>query len=127
MAERDRTAVDVDLVPVEPELAAVGQRLGRERLVDLDEVERVDRQLDAVEQPLDALDRREEQPLRGDLGLGVADDPRERRQAEPLDRTLAGDDRRGGAIGDARRVAGGDGPVGRVAAVRRRRAGRTPA
>ena len=36
--ERDRAAVDVDAVPVEPELAAVGQRLRGERLVDLDQV-----------------------------------------------------------------------------------------
>ena len=42
VAERDRAAVDVDLVPVEPERAAVGQGLGGERLVDLDEVERLD-------------------------------------------------------------------------------------
>ena len=102
MAERDRAAVDVDLRPVEAELAAVGQRLGGERLVDLDEVEGLDRQLDPVEQAADAFDRGEEQPLRLDLGLGVADDPRERREAEPLDGPLAGDDRRGGAVRDAR-------------------------
>ena len=87
--ERDRAAVDVDLVPVEAELAAVGQGLRGERLVDLDQVERLDRQLDPVEQPADALDRGEEQPLRRDLGLGVADDPGERRQAQPLDGPLA--------------------------------------
>ena len=108
VAERDRAAVDVDLRPVEAEGAAVGERLGGERLVDLDEVERLDRHLDPVEQAADALDRGEEQPLRFDLGLGVADDPGERREAEPLDRALAGDDGRGGAVGDPGRVAGGD-------------------
>ena len=102
VAERDRAAVDVDLVPVEAELATVGQRLRGERLVDLDQVERLDRQLDPVEQAADALDRGEEEPLRRDLGLGVADDPGERLQAEPLHGPLAGDDRRGGAVGDAR-------------------------
>src|SRR5262249_53627771 len=100
VAERDRPAVDVRLVPVEAELPAIGQRLGGERLVDLDEVERLDRQLDAVEQPPDALDRCEEEPLRRDLGLGVADDPGERLQPESLDGTLAGNDRRGGAVSD---------------------------
>ena len=102
MAERDRAAVDVDLVPVEAELAAVGEGLGGERLVDLDEVERLDRHLDPVEQAADALDRREEQPLRRDLGLGVADDPGERLEAEPLDGAFAGDDRGRRAVGDAR-------------------------
>ena len=64
-----------------PSCAAVGQGLRGERLVDLDEVEGLDRQLDPVEQPADALDRGEEQPLRRDLGLGVADDPGERLEA----------------------------------------------
>ena len=55
MAERDRPAVDVDLVPVEAELPSIGERLGGEGLVDLDQVERLERQLDPVQQPLDAL------------------------------------------------------------------------
>ena len=117
VAERDRPAVDVDLVPVEAELPAIGEGLGGERLVDLDQVERLDRQLDPVEQPADALDRGEEQPLRLDLGLGVADDPGQGLQAEPLDRALAGDDRRRGAVRDPGRVAGRDRPDGRAAAI----------
>ena len=72
-----------------PELAPVGEGLGGERLVDLDEVERLDRQLDPVEQAADAGDRGEEQPLRLDLGLGVADDPGQRLEAVPLDGPLA--------------------------------------
>src|SRR6476659_29121 len=50
VTERDRAAVDVDLVPVEPEGTPVGERLGGERLVDLDQVEGLDRQLDPVEE-----------------------------------------------------------------------------
>ena len=50
VAERDRAAVDVDLVPVEAELAAVGQHLRGERLVDLDQVEGLGRELVRVEQ-----------------------------------------------------------------------------
>ena len=57
VAERDRSPVHVDLRPVEAELAAVGQRLGGERLVDLDQVECLDRHLDPLEQPADAGDR----------------------------------------------------------------------
>src|SRR4029078_5091712 len=73
VTEGDRPAIDVDLVPIEAELPAVRQRLGGERLVDLDEVEGLDRQLDAVEQALHALDRGGEQPPRPELGLGVPD------------------------------------------------------
>src|SRR5688572_33044948 len=50
MAECDRPAVHVDLAPVEPELAAVGERLGGERLVDLNEIECLERQLDPVQE-----------------------------------------------------------------------------
>ena len=49
--------------------------------------------VDPVEQPADAFDRGEEQPLRGDLGLSVADDPGERLQSVPFDGSLAGNDR----------------------------------
>src|SRR6478736_6795252 len=117
VAEGDGAAVDVDLVPVEAELATVGQRLRGERLVDLDQVERLDRHLDPIEEPSDALDRGEEEPFWRDLGLGIADDPGERRQAMPFDGALRGDDRCRGAIGDARRVPGRDGAHRRVAAV----------
>src|SRR6185436_18743479 len=108
VAERDRAAVDIDLVPVEAERTAVGEGLRGERLVDLDQVERLDRQLDPVEQTAHAFDGRQEQPLRLDLGLRVADDPGERREPEPLDGPLAGHDRRGRSVGDPGRVAGGD-------------------
>ena len=100
-----------------PSSRPVGQRLGRECLVDLDQVERLDRHLDAIEEPADALDRGEEQPLRLDLGLGIADDPGEGLEAVSLDGPLARDDGGRGTIGDAGRVAGGDGAAGRVAAV----------
>ena len=42
MAERDGAAIDVDAVPVEPQGVAIGQDLGSERLVDLDQVEVVE-------------------------------------------------------------------------------------
>ena len=44
MAERDRAAVDVDLVAVEAQLLLDRQVLRRERLVDLEEVDVVERQ-----------------------------------------------------------------------------------
>src|SRR6185436_17322745 len=108
MTERDRPAVDVDLRPFEAELATVREGLGGERLVDLDEIERLDRQLDPIEEAAHALDLREEQPPRRHLGLGVAHDPGKRLQPEALDGAFAGHDRRRGAVGDARCVAGRD-------------------
>src|SRR3954447_7393633 len=81
VAERDCAAVDIDLRPIEPELAAVGERLGGECLVDLDQVERLDRQLDLCQQLPDALHRREKEPLWRDLRLGISDDPGKRFEA----------------------------------------------
>src|SRR5436190_3261613 len=117
VSESDRAAVHVHLVPVEPQLATVGQRLGGERLVDLDQVERVDRQLDPVEQPADSLDRCKEEPFRLHLRLRVSDDPGERRQPVALDRPLADDDGRGGSVRDARGVARGHAADRRAAAI----------
>src|SRR3954466_12108962 len=54
MAERNSAAVDVDLRPIEAEGATVGKRLRGEGLVDLDEVERLDRHLNPVEQASNA-------------------------------------------------------------------------
>src|SRR4051812_941602 len=103
--ESDRTAVDIDLRPVEPEGATISEGLGGKGLIDLDEVERLDRHLDPVEKPADALDRRQEEPLRLDLGLGIPDDPNEWREAESLDGPLARDDGGGGPIRDTGRIA----------------------
>ena len=74
MTERDRAAVDVDLLPVEPELVAIGEHLRGERLVDLDQVEIVDRAADLLDEPANAVDGSLEQPLGGDVGLRVPDD-----------------------------------------------------
>src|SRR3954452_17069574 len=102
MPKRDRAAVDIHLRPVEAELTAVGARLRRERLVDLDKVVRLDGDLGLRDELLHALDRREKEPLQRDLGLRVADDPRQGMQTVKLDCALAGDDRRRRAIGDPR-------------------------
>jgi hypothetical protein len=87
MTERDGAAVDIDLVPIEAQLATVREGLSRESFVDLDEVEGVDRELDPVEETANTLDGREEEPLRGDLGLGVPDDPGEGLEPESFDAT----------------------------------------
>ena len=90
VAERDRAAVDVDLVPVEAELVAIGQDLRGERLVDLDQIEVVD-----ADPPTFSIRRRT--PWIGasnshfgrDVRLRVADDARQRlrrRSAPPRSR-----------------------------------------
>src|SRR5581483_9181965 len=48
--DRDRAAVDVHLRLVEAELANDGERLRRERLVELDEVDLVERHAGALEE-----------------------------------------------------------------------------
>ena len=119
VSECDRAAIDVDLLPVEPELPAVGQRLRGEGLVDLDEVEGLDRKLHSIEQLADAHHGSQEQPLRLDLRLGVSDDACQGLKAEALDGPLADDHGRSRAVGDARCVAGRHGALGRVAAIAR--------
>ena len=51
MSERDRAAVDVDLLAIEAELLFDREVLRRERLVDLEEIDVVERQLLLAEQP----------------------------------------------------------------------------
>ena len=53
MAERDRAAVDVDLVAIEAQLLLAREILRRERLVDLDQVEIGERQPGALERLAD--------------------------------------------------------------------------
>src|SRR6266550_2742048 len=63
MAQCDGAAVHVDLVPVEAELVAVRQHLGREGLVDLDQVEVIDGAANLLDQPAYPGDRRLEEPF----------------------------------------------------------------
>src|SRR4051794_31235672 len=51
MADRDRAAVDVDLVRIDAELVAAIQHLHRESLVQLPQVDVVDAEAMALEQP----------------------------------------------------------------------------
>ena len=82
VAERDRPAVDVDLLGIEPELVDAHDRLRGERLVELDEVEVVD----ADAGPLERLACRRDRPDAHDRGIdagdGRRDDAGHRVQAE---------------------------------------------
>src|SRR5207245_1183264 len=106
VAERDRAAVDVEAAPVPGELAVVGQHLGGERLVELDQVVVCDRVALAGQQLADRERRGGEDHGRLAGGLAVAGDARQRRPAELADPTPARDDQRGRAVGEAGRVAG---------------------
>ena len=110
MAERDRAAVDVHPLLVDPELAEHGERLRRERLVQLDEVERRRRSTPvAVEQLPHGRDRADPHHARVDAGDRGADERAERLDAEVARALLARDHERGGAVVDAARVSCRDG------------------
>ena len=108
VAERDRAAVHVQPLVVDPELADAGEHLGREGLVQLDEV-------DVVDVEAGALERLAAWPGPGPMPMYAGSTP-----AAPLDTMRASGSRpssRGallgrqhharGAVVDLRRVAGG--------------------
>src|SRR3954465_13769207 len=70
MPQRDGAAVDVHPAPVPPELLTVGERLGRERLVRLDEVVVADRGARLPHEIADGGDRGEEGIFGGGGGRG---------------------------------------------------------
>src|SRR5690606_15308826 len=108
VTERDRAAVDVGDRPIEAELLLDRHVLGREGLVDLDELEVVEPEARRGERLLGSRDRADAHDLRRDAGDAPGDDARDRLQALLLGPAGVGDDERSGAVADAGRVAGGD-------------------
>ena len=82
VADRDRAAVDVHALLVDPEVAHHGERLRGERLVQLDEVDVLDRDAGAVEQLADGRDRADAHHGGIDARDGRADEGPERLDAE---------------------------------------------
>ena len=113
MAEGDGAAVGVHMARIvrDAELAEDGEALGGEGLVEFDDVHVVDLEAEALEQLLRRRRRADAHDPRRNAGDGGAEDPGARGQAVALGRLLAGDDQRGGAVVDARGVAGGDAAV----------------
>src|SRR5215470_655668 len=74
MAERDRAAVDVDPAHVRVILALPRQYHGRERLVDLDQIDLVERHTGLAEHALGRRDRAREHDDRIDAREGGRDD-----------------------------------------------------
>ena len=105
VSQGDRAAVDVQLVVHERELAAAGEDLGGEGLVQLDQVVVLDRRAVLLLQRLGRGHGTEPHDRRIEADLGVAVDARERREAERPGLRLAHEHQCGGAVGDAARVA----------------------
>ena len=81
VAERDRAAVDVGALERGAGLLRPGEYDGRERLVDLEEVEVVEGEAGALEQPTGRVDRTVEVVVGIRPDQGVVDDPRARESA----------------------------------------------
>src|SRR5512135_1247889 len=73
VAQGDGAAVRIDLRGVEPEVLADAQRLGRERLVGLDDVDLGDREAGLGERAADRAHWAEAHDLRVDAGVAVRD------------------------------------------------------
>ena len=97
MAERDRAAVDVHALLVEPELAHDGEALRGERLVQLDEVELAGRDAGAREQLAHGRDRPDAHDARIDARDRAAREARERLGAERAARAPRSRSRRAAA------------------------------
>ena len=103
--DRDRAAIDVDPLLVDPQLAHHGERLRGERLVQLHEIDLAELDAGSLEQPADGGDRSDPHHGGVDSRDGRADERSERLDAERPGVLLARDHERGGAVVDPARVA----------------------
>src|SRR3989442_15649920 len=108
MAERDRAAVDVDAGGIELELADTGDRLSRERFVQLDLIDLVDRQSGPLQDFLRRGNRPQPHAARVHAGDGGGDYARQwlRPPSTALDRPRppGGEEEGGGAVVDPARA-----------------------
>ena len=82
MAERDRAAVHVQAIRIDRQLAQAGEHLRRERFVQLDEIDLIERQPGLLQDLLHGRHRPDAELLGLDAGRREADEPSERRQPE---------------------------------------------
>src|SRR3954469_10838009 len=108
MAERDRAAVDVDLVAREAELFLDREILARERFVHFDEIDVVERQAGLRQRPARCRRRSHAHQRRIDAGRRPRDQPADRLQLMPVDRFARREDQRRAAVDDAAGIAGSD-------------------
>ena len=112
VADRDRAAVDIDARQIRAGRALPGQHHASEGLVDLDQVDLVERQSGAIKRALRGRDRRGQHQDRIIAGQRERGEARARAQPQPLGGGALHDQQRGRAIADLRGVAGGDHTVG---------------
>ena len=108
MAERDRAAVHVHLLVIEPELADDREALRRERLIQLDEIELRHVDPGARKQFAHGGNRADAHHTRIDACDCIADERAERLDAELARLLLRRDHERRRAVVDPGRVAGRD-------------------
>src|SRR5262249_59961618 len=106
VADRDRTAVDVDAVGVESELADDDEALRREGLVQLDEVDICRIDSGAVEELAHRRDRADPHDPRVDTGHRASNDPPQRLDPELACLLLARDPELPSPVVDSARVVG---------------------
>ena len=114
MADRDRAAVRVEpalVAPVDPELDTRRDHLAGERLVQLDDRHVLDREARALQRLARSRDRAEAHLVRPHADDAGAYHARDRPQAYRRRALSRRDDEGGGAVVDARAVAGGDAPA----------------
>ncbi len=70
MSQRDRSAIDIDPVEVDPDVIDAGKHLGRERLIDLHEIDVTDRELRELERVSHGIDGSEAHDLGAHRGDG---------------------------------------------------------
>ena len=99
-------------VGVETELGDDGERLGGERLVELDDLELVELPAGPFEGQPQRRRRTDAHPARLDPGRGPRHDARQRGQPVAGDAVVAGEQHRRGPVVERAGVAGGDRPVG---------------
>src|SRR4051812_4708149 len=107
MPERDRPAVRVDPLGIQPlPLADVGQALRRERLVELDDVNVLPRDAGPLERAVGRLDRGDAEHVGVDRVDAARDDPGKRLAPDGLRAGLVGEQHGTRAVVERRGVAG---------------------
>src|ERR1700730_5874276 len=112
MAEGDGAAVEIGFLLVDAEFAHAGDRLRGESFVDLDDVDVLDGESGALQRLLRRRHPANAHDLRRATRDGDALQPRQNRQVVALGVILGADQHRRGAVGQRRRGAGGDRPLG---------------
>src|SRR6266849_6861742 len=114
VADRDRAAVDVELLRIDAQAIAAVDDLRGERLVQLPHVDVVDLQAVTLQELGYRVDGTDAHLVRLAAGDGEAAEDELRANAEGLGAVHRHHERRAGAVGELRGIAGGHGPLAGV-------------